>query len=40
MTRTFSKWASKQNIRSDELVRALEEIQRGIYEANLGGIFL
>ena len=37
MTRTFAKWASKQNISSDELFRALEEIQKGIYNANLGG---
>ena len=37
MTRTFARWASKQDISNDELFRALEEIQKGIFEANLGG---
>ncbi len=36
MTRT-SKWASKHNINNDELFQALEELQEGKYEANLGG---
>jgi len=37
MTKHFSKWASKQNIPETELSRALEEIQAGQFEANLGG---
>ncbi len=37
MTKHFSKWASKQNIPTNELSKALNEVQQGRYEANLGG---
>lgn len=37
MTRHFSKWASKQKIPSGELLKALEEVEKGLFEANLGG---
>jgi len=37
MTKHFSKWADKQNIRERELTNALSDMQAGIFEANLGG---
>jgi len=37
MTRHFSKWASKQNIPSGELAKALDDVEKGLFEANLGG---
>ena len=37
MTKTFSKWAKKQNILNAELENALQEVENGIYEASLGG---
>lgn len=36
MTKHFSKWASKQNLPIDELSKALNEMEDGIFEANLG----
>ena len=37
MTKHFSKWASKQNIPDNELLKAIAEVQKGKFEANLGG---
>jgi len=37
MTKNFSKWALKQNIPDNELSKALAEVQKGKFEANLGG---
>lgn len=37
MTKHFSKWALKQNIPDNELSKALAEVQKGKFEANLGG---
>ena len=37
MTKTFAKWASKQQLPENALAIALEEIQKGKYEAGLGG---
>lgn len=37
MTKQFSKWASKQKIPVNELSNALNEVQAGNFEANLGG---
>ena len=37
MTKTFSKWAKKQNILNTELINALNEVANGVFEANLGG---
>ena len=37
MAKQFAKWASKQEIPETELATALEEVQAGIFEANLGG---
>jgi hypothetical protein len=37
MTKQFSRWATKQKIPEHELGRALEELQAGVFEANLGG---
>ena len=37
MTKHFSKWASKQKIPNNELSIALNEVQQGKFEANLGG---
>lgn len=36
MTKEFSKWAGKQKINSEELFKALEELQSGNFDANLG----
>ena len=40
MTKHFKKWAKKQNIPINELVKALNEVEKGIYETNLGGHIL
>ena len=37
MTKHFSKWASKQKIRRNDLSLALSEVQDGNFEASLGG---
>ncbi len=37
MTKQFSKWASKQKIPDTGLAEALKEVQKGNFEANLGG---
>ena len=37
MTKQFSNWASKQNMLGNELAKALDEVQSGSFEANLGG---
>lgn len=37
MTKQFSRWAAKRKIPEHELGRALEELQAGMFEANLGG---
>jgi len=37
MTKSFARWAKKQNIPTTELVKALKEVESGIYEVNLGG---
>ena len=40
MARHFSKWAKKQNISLKELSKALDEINNGQFEADLGGHIL
>ena len=37
MTKEFAKWAEKQQIPENELVYAIDEIQNGLLDANLGG---
>jgi len=37
MTKQFSKWALSQNIASNGLFEAIEEVQSGNFNANLGG---
>lgn len=37
MTKHFSKWASKQKLSEVELLTAINEVQDGVFEANLGG---
>jgi hypothetical protein len=37
MTKHFAKWAKKQNIPSIDLAKALNEVGKGNFEANLGG---
>lgn len=37
MTKHFSKWTSKQKIPESTLSTALNEVQNGDFEANLGG---
>ena len=37
MTKQFSKWTSSQNIASNGLFEAIEEVQSGNFDANLGG---
>ena len=37
MTKTFSKWAANQGISIDDLTQALEEVDKGLFEASLGG---
>ena len=36
MTKVFSKWAGKQKINNDDLITALDELQSGNFDANLG----
>ena len=40
MTKSFSKWATKQNVPHEELAKAIQEIESGNFEANLGGHIL
>jgi hypothetical protein len=40
VTKSFSKWATKQNIPHEELANAIREIESGNFEANLGGHIL
>jgi len=40
MTKHFAKWAKKQNIPDTELASALNEVENGIYETNLGGYII
>ena len=40
MTKHFAKWAKKQNIPNTELANALNEVENGIYETNLGGYII
>ena len=35
--RIFDQWAESNNITDNSLKKAIEEIQKGLYEANLGG---
>jgi hypothetical protein len=37
MIKTFSKWAADQDISIDDLTQALEEVDKGLFEACLGG---
>ncbi|RLB87805.1 MAG: type II toxin-antitoxin system RelE/ParE family toxin [Deltaproteobacteria bacterium] len=37
MTKHFSKWAKRQNIHKLEIQKALNEVENGVYEADLGG---
>lgn len=37
MTKHFAKWAGKQNIPDIDLAKALDEVENGNFEANLGG---
>ena len=37
MTKHFSKWAAKQKIPTGELLKALDEVEMGRFEASLGG---
>ncbi|MCK5537392.1 MAG: type II toxin-antitoxin system RelE/ParE family toxin [Bacteroidales bacterium] len=37
MTKHFSKWVAKQKISTNELLKTLEELENGGFEANLGG---
>lgn len=36
-TRVFDRWAKEQKLSSQALCKAVEEMQRGLYEADLGG---
>ena len=36
-TRTFARWASKEGVDDRQLMRAVEEMQRGLIDADLGG---
>ncbi|MEW6520578.1 MAG: type II toxin-antitoxin system RelE/ParE family toxin [Thermodesulfobacteriota bacterium] len=40
MTRSFSKWETKLNVPPEELAKAIQEIESGNFEANLGGNIL
>ena len=40
ITKSFSKWATKQNIPHEELAKAIREIESGNFEANLGSHIL
>ena len=37
MTRHFSRWLSKTDLSIEALCRAVEEMERGLIDANLGG---
>jgi len=37
MTKQFSKWASNQNIALNGLFEAMEDVESGNFDANLGG---
>ncbi len=37
MTKHFSKWLSKQKVSKRELHKSLDELEKGNFEANLGG---
>jgi hypothetical protein len=37
MTKEFSKWANKHNVTLAVLANALAEVEKGIYDADLGG---
>jgi len=37
MTREFSKWADKYGVTVADLVKVLDEVESGIFEADLGG---
>ena len=37
MTKNFFKWAANQGISTDDLSQALEEVEKGSFEASLGG---
>lgn len=36
-TKTFSKWLNKSELADQDLVAAIVEMERGLYEADLGG---
>lgn len=35
--KTFNKWAKEEDIENDILLKVVEELQNGLFEANLGG---
>lgn len=35
--KTFHQWAIEQKVENSTLIKAVEEIENGLYEANLGG---
>ena len=37
MTKSFFKWAANQGISIDDLTQALNEVEKGSFEASLGG---
>ena len=37
MTREFSKWADKYDVTVADLVKVLDEVESGIFDADLGG---
>ena len=37
MTRYFSRWLGKTDLSIERLCRAVEEMERGLIDANLGG---
>jgi len=37
MTRQFSRWLNKTDLSVEALCKAIEEIERGLIDANLGG---
>ena len=36
-TKVFDRWARKAGLRAGDLCKAVEEMERGLYEADLGG---
>ena len=36
-TKVFDRWARKAGLRANDLCKAVEEMERGLYEADLGG---